>query len=115
MSSLTYSPVSALSFLLELPTELDNPIAMESLRNFAEKESEDTLNAFTSPTREEGNRARRICEEVSPWDKTMSYVHSAAVHVFLFVGQGALNKADAKFTKKWKDHLSYFVNTAMET
>ena len=41
---------SILLFLLELPTELDNPIVMESLHNFAENESEDTLNAFTSPT-----------------------------------------------------------------
>ena len=40
---------SFLLFLLELPTELDNPIVMESLRDFAENESEDTLNAFTSP------------------------------------------------------------------
>ena len=40
---------SFLSFLLELLTELDNPIVMENLRDFAE-ESEDTLNAFTSPT-----------------------------------------------------------------
>ena len=37
-------------FLLELPIELDNPIVMESLRDFAENECEDTLNAFTSPT-----------------------------------------------------------------
>ena len=41
---------SFLLFLLELPIELDNPIVMESLRDFAENESEDTLNAFTSPT-----------------------------------------------------------------
>ena len=41
---------SVLLFLRELPTELDNPIVMESLRNFAENESEDTLNAFTSAT-----------------------------------------------------------------
>ena len=41
---------SFLLFLLELPIELDIPIVMESLRDFAENESEDTLNAFTSPT-----------------------------------------------------------------
>ena len=41
---------SFLFFLFELPTELDNPIVMESLRDFAENESEDTLNAFTSPS-----------------------------------------------------------------
>ena len=40
---------------LELFSELDNPIVMESLRYFAEKESEDTLNAFTSPTGYEPN------------------------------------------------------------
>ena len=46
-------------------------------------------------------------------DGMMSYLHSADVHVFLCVEQGAMNKADAKFTKKWNDHFSHSVNTAI--
>ena len=40
---------------LELFSELDNPIVMASLRYSAAEESEDTLNAFTSPTCYEPN------------------------------------------------------------
>ena len=65
VSPLACSPVSALSCLLELPTELDNPIVMESLRNYAENESEDTLNAFTSPTLDTGSTSEIFGHEAA--------------------------------------------------
>ena len=62
---------SILLFLLELPTELDDPIVMESLRNFAENESEDTLNAFTSPTGYEPNTLLTSGELPQPISPTL--------------------------------------------
>ena len=66
---LTLFLFSVLFSHLELFSELVNPIVMASLRYSAAVESEDTLNAFTSPTRlgeaTEDRKVRRMKEHAS--------------------------------------------------
>ena len=61
-------------------------------------------------------RKQRICETITPFNRELSKMYEAGVHVLsdsiLCMVRGAMNEPDIKFTKRWNDCLEQYRKSA---